>query len=70
MWDAIVISLIFSLISYALQPRPKTHQPTPGQLEFPRTDQSATIPVVFGTVLIKEPTVVWYGDLSTKKIKA
>jgi hypothetical protein len=69
MWIQIAISVALSLISYALSPKPKSRAPTAGKLELPQIEPSAAIPVVFGTVLVKDPTIVWYGDLRTAPIK-
>lgn len=36
-------------------------------LQVPSTEIGANIPVVFGTVLIKDPKIAWWGDLLIKK---
>jgi hypothetical protein len=37
--------------------------------DVPRAEQGTPIGVVFGTVIIKAPTLAWWGDLSTEPIK-
>jgi hypothetical protein len=36
----------------------------------PTAEQDRPIPVIFGTVWITGPNVVWYGDLRTEGIPA
>lgn len=42
---------------------------TPRALEVPTTEIGTNIPVLWGTRLIKNPKVVWYGDLRILKVK-
>lgn len=65
----IVIALVISLVAYALTPKPKINRPEAGSLETPKMKAGTPIPVVFGTVRIKSPSIVWYGDASTSKIR-
>lgn len=67
---AIVIAIVAAVISIVM--RPKQVPPYPAQLSdftAPTADAGRPIPVVFGTVLVQAPNVVWYGDLSAKPIK-
>jgi len=69
-WTAIGISFLFSYLAYLLRPKPKA--PPAGQIEesgVPIASASKPIPKVYGTVWIKSPNVVWYGDLKTEPIK-
>ncbi|PQO23074.1 hypothetical protein C2I36_09855 [Rhodobacteraceae bacterium WD3A24] len=66
------LGLLFAAISYALSPRPKSKRPEAAGLDefdLPTAEEGRPIPVVFGTVRVKAPNVVWAGDLRTKKIK-
>lgn len=72
-WIAIAIYLIVLVIAYALQIllAPKPPVPKPASLDdfnFPTADQSRPVPVIFGTVTITGPNVVWYGDLYAEPI--
>lgn len=70
MWTQLVVWLVTTLIQYVLAPRPpQPPPPEPGQPEVPTAEEGRPIPVVFGTVLLKSPNVVWYGDLRTTPIK-
>jgi len=37
---------------------------------MPTVDPAKKIPIIFGTVWVEDPNLVWYGDLSTDKIKS
>lgn len=66
----LIVLIVSSLISYALAPKPP--KPKPAALEdfdIPVAEQGRPIPVVFGTVLLTGPNVLWYGDLRTTAIK-
>ncbi len=70
-WTTILIWIATTLIQYLLAPKP----PAPKAAELkdfdaPTADEGRPIPVVFGTVLVKSPNVVWYGDLRTTPIKS
>jgi len=69
-WNYVIIWAITSLISYALSPKPQSQKPEGFEdVEVPSVDEGKDIPVVFGRMKIS-PFVGWYGDFSTKAIKA
>lgn len=71
MWSQLLLLVVSSVISYALSPKPQ--QPKPAgldELDAPTADASRPIPVVFGTVYVKGPNIVWYGDLGTSPIRS
>ena len=68
----LVLGLVLSAISYALSPRPKVEKPQAAGLDaftLPTAEEGRQIPVVFGTVLITGPNVVWAGDLRVDPIQ-
>ncbi|PJF07755.1 hypothetical protein [Pseudorhodobacter sp. MZDSW-24AT] len=68
----LVLGLVLSAISYALNPRPKVGMPQAAGLDdftLPTATEGRPIPVVFGTVLITGPNVVWAGDLRVDPIQ-
>lgn len=66
----IVIMIVSAYVSYALAPKPPPPKPASlNDFDVPQADEGRPIGVVFGNVLIKAPTLTWYGDLSTEKIK-
>lgn len=61
MWEAILVSVILSVVSYALQPRPK--MPTPAaatEMDNPTASAGTPLPVVFGTVTVKSSNFLGY----------
>ena len=70
-----LISFVVTILSTVLSMvfRPKPIPPAAAALsdfQVPTAEAGRPIPVVFGTVLIKGPNVVWYGDLNTVPIHA
>ena len=58
-------------MSELLRPKPKIENAKPaglGDFQFPTTTKDRVVPIVFGTVRIKGPNVVWYGDLRREAI--
>lgn len=72
-WDDLIyiaILLATTALSMALAPKPPKPMPALLQdFDVPTAEEGRPIPVVFGTVTITGPNVVWYGDLGTKAIK-
>lgn len=56
----------FFVLSELLRPKPKLENAKPaglGDFQFPTATEGRVVPLVWGTVQIKGPNVVWYGDL-------
>lgn len=70
MWSQLAVSFAMlvaaSVLSLLIAPRTPPQQP--GRFSVPEIDPNRNLPIVFGTFLITDPTVAWYGDLSTKPI--
>jgi hypothetical protein len=70
MWTQILVWVITTVIGALLAPRPpKPQSPTPGNLDVPVAEAGKPIPVLFGTRVIRQANVVWYGDVKTTPIK-
>ncbi len=68
MWVQIAYFIVMVIISIAT--RPKDANTDPAVLEdfqIPTADEDRSIPVVFGTVTITGPNVVWHGDFRSQK---
>lgn len=64
MWVYLVIAIVVAIAAYAMAPRPP--EPTPPMLkdiDVPTAEEGRPVPVVFGTMVVKSPNIVWYGDL-------
>lgn len=70
MWQYLVIYIISMIVVRALTPKPKG--PAPGDIKdnIPTAEAGREIPVLFGTRIIGQPNVVWWGDVKTKAIKS
>lgn len=63
----IVVAIVLALLAYAMTPKPKQPKPdTAKSLESPTSDAGKPVGVVFGTVTIKDPNCLWFGDVSTE----
>ena len=66
-WIAIALYAATTILSYIFRPKPEG----PAELDefdFPTADNQRPIPVIFGTVLLRSPNVLWYGDLRTQEV--
>jgi hypothetical protein len=66
------VTVALFLVSALLSPKPDIEDAKPaglGDFQVPTADETRTVPIMWGTIDIKGPNVIWYGDLSTVKIK-
>lgn len=69
-WIQLIYFIVTLIISIALAPKPpKPKAAALDDFDIPVAEEDRPIPVVFGTCRITGANVVWYGNLSTKKIK-
>lgn len=72
-WGLLYYALASVVMSYAvamLTAKNTNQKPTAGQLDVPTAEEGGCIPVCFGTNLVKQSNVVWYGDPGVTKIKS
>lgn len=65
---ALAMMVVSYAISAAMQPSPQ--RAVAGSLDVPTADEGGNISVVFGTVMIKDCNVIYYGDPKTTAIKS
>ncbi len=59
---AFLIGLVLNVVAYMLMPKPKQAKPPEAQDgEDPVAEAGKTLPVVFGTMIVKELNVLWFG---------
>ena len=64
----ILIGLALSIVGYLIRPKPKTQKPPAAQdLDGPTADAGRPIPVVFGSIEVRSPNNLWYGDKSKRE---
>jgi hypothetical protein len=64
MWAWFIVYVAMTLVSALLRPKPKLQNAKPGSIgdkDLPIASQSSPVPVVFGTVHLTQPNVVWWG---------
>lgn len=66
----------FTVLGELLRPKPDIKDAKPaglGDFQFPTATENRKVPILWGTIQIKGPNVVWYGDLQqipiTQKLK-
>lgn len=67
----LVLTIALFLVGQLLAPSPNIENARPaalGDFQFPTASETRVVPIVWGTIDIKGPNVVWYGDLKTVKI--
>ncbi len=67
----LVVFIASIVVSAALTPRPQEPKPASlGDINVPTAEPGRNVPIIFGTVVVEDPNVVWYGDLSTIPVKS
>ena len=70
----LIISLVMMVIAYAIQmilmPRPENNDAVVGDMDIPTAEDGKTIPVVFGTILLKDSNIIDYFDAQAEAIKS
>lgn len=65
----LIVSLVLMVAAYLLTPKPKSSPSSQTDMEDPKASAGSPIKVVFGTVTIKDPNILWYGDKATHTFK-
>lgn len=69
-WELIAAWLISAALAAAFAPKPPEPKAAAlADFSVPTADPNRSIPVIFGTVWVNDPNIVWYGHLTTEKIK-
>jgi hypothetical protein len=58
----LLISVVMMIASYLLAPKPKVPAKEIEQGEIPTASAGVPVPRLFGTMTIKNPNCLWYGD--------
>lgn len=72
-WVNLLYSLVMMVVSYAIQmalaPKQQNNDAVVGDVDVPTAEDGKTIPVVFGTILVKDSNIIDYFDARTEAIK-
>jgi hypothetical protein len=69
-YAVLIVAVVLAAVAISQAPGPV--EPPPVSLEdfeAPTAAPGRPVPVVFGTVYLKAPNVVWYGDLGYEAVK-
>lgn len=70
-WINILVYAFLFVLSELIRPKPDIEDARPaglGDFNFPTATEGRVVPLVWGTVLLKGPNVLWHGDLFTEPI--
>lgn len=58
----LIIAIALDVIAYLIAPKPKSQDPTIQTITAPVVDAGIPIPVIFGTITVQSPNILWYGE--------
>lgn len=70
-WLTVIIWSAVFVVSELIRPKPRFENARPsglGDFNFPTATEGRSVPLIWGTVRIKGPNVVWYGGLRQTRI--
>lgn len=70
--ETLILFAITLALSELLKPKPQTENARPsdlGDFSFPTATEGRPVPIIFGTVKLSAPNVIWFGDLRQTAIK-
>ena len=68
----VALFAVFFVLSQLLKPKPQLENARPanlGDFQFPTATEDRVVPIVWGTVRLKGPNVIWYGNFRQRAIK-
>lgn len=69
--EQLLVGIVLQVIGYMLTPKPKKQKPpTVEDMKSPTAEAGRPIPVVFGSITVKSPNLLWMGDKAIRTRKA
>lgn len=66
----LLVAIAMMVLTFLLAPKPKIEKLKPDtEIEVPATEVGRPLPVIFGTVIIRNPNIVWFGNIMIKEVK-
>jgi hypothetical protein len=65
-WVNLLVYAVFTVLSELVRPKPSVENAKPaalGDFNFPTSTEGRVVPLIWGTVQLAGPNIVWYGDL-------
>lgn len=72
MWILLAVLVAVTFAAILLAPKPKLESARASGLEdvqYPRAKEGDPVPIIFGTVRLRSPNTIWYGDFEAQAIK-
>ncbi len=64
----LLLGIGLQVLGYLLMPKPKTPKPEAARdLENPTAEAGRPVAVVFGTLTVTGPNILWYGEKTLKE---
>lgn len=64
----LLLGIAFQILGYLLAPKPKKEKPPAAtEMDAPTAEAGRPIPVVFGTMLVKSPNFLWWGEKALRQ---
>jgi len=71
-WVYLAIWVASFILSELFAPKPEVENARPsglGDFNFPTATEGRVVPLLWGTVQLSAPNIIWYGDLRTERIR-
>lgn len=65
----IIIALALMVVAYLLAPKPTKPNTTTQNVADPTASAGIPVPVLVGTMTIKSPNCIWFGDKNFTKLQ-
>jgi hypothetical protein len=69
MWVALIVAVVFFVISQLMIPTQKAKSSTLEDFDLPRIDDGSPIYYIAGRIRVNSANLTWYGDFKSKPIK-
>lgn len=67
---AAIVSVVLNVAAYIIVPKPKQPKPAAAEeAQYPTAEAGRPVMKFWGTMTIKSPNVLWYGEKSTRQYK-
>lgn len=70
MWWYVAIFVVGLLVAYSQVPKAQNQKSAAfSDVQAPTAEEGREIPVLFGTMMIRNPNIVWYGNFSAAPVE-
>lgn len=58
----VIIAVAFQVVAYLIAPKPKVPSTASQDIQLPQASAGMAIPKVWGSVIVKQVNVLWFGE--------